>query len=362
MEFCSICVSSIEGKYYMDKMYALRKMRSAPGLEFAEVDVPKSGDNDILIKVKACSMCGTDIHIYNWDPPWSEGRMQPPKTLGHEVNGEVIEKGKNVENFEVGDSVSAESHIACDTCVMCKTGNSHICQNLKFFSIDCNGFFAPYAVMPAKNAWKNPKNMKPEIATLQESMGNSVYTVTESKVQGKNVAIFGSGPTGLFAIGIAKAMGATKVMLVYGSDVHARVGKKMGADILINRHMQDPVKAIKDETDGMGADVVLEMSGAAEALQQALHAVRLTGQVTILGLPTKPVSVDVSKDIVLKDATIRGIYGRKMWDTWLTTSRLLSSGRIDITPVITHRLKLEEYEKGLEAMKTGQSGKVVMFP
>lgn len=346
----------------METMKAVRKMNTGPGFTLEEIPVPKPGKGDLLIKVKATSMCGTDVHIYNWDPPWSEGRFTPPKTIGHEVAGEVVEVGAGVEGFSVGDQVSAESHIADYTCPMCTMKNYHICQNVKFFSIDTDGFWAEYALLPQQNAWKNPPEMPAEIATLQESMGNSVYTVEESQVAGKNVAIFGAGPTGLFATGIAKAMGALKVMVVTGSDTHAAIAKSMGADMIINRHEEDPVARIQVETQGVGADAVLEMSGAGQAFQQALKAVRPTGMVTILGLPTKPIQVDVSKDIVLKDATVRGIYGRKMWDTWKSMSQLLSSGKVDISPVITHRLKLEEFETGIEAMKEGTSGKVVFTP
>jgi len=344
----------------MARMRAVRKLRPGKGFELVEMEAPRPKEGELLIKVKAASVCGTDIHIYNWDSPWPD-KMALPKTMGHEVCGEIIEAGNGVKRFSEGDNVSAESHIACGSCHMCRTGNLHICQNIKFFSIDQDGFWADYAILPEQNAWKNPAKMRPEIATLQESMGNSVYTVMESNVPGKLVAIFGSGPTGLFATGISKAMGAAKVMMVYGSELHGKIGKKMGADVLINRHEQDPVQAIKDLTGGIGADVVLEMSGVGEALNQALKAVRLRGQVTILGLPTKPVIIDVSRDIVLKDLAIRGIYGRKMWDTWLATSRLLSRG-LDISPVITHKLALEDWKKGIEAMESGQSGKVVFLP
>ncbi|MBI4173204.1 MAG: alcohol dehydrogenase catalytic domain-containing protein [Candidatus Aenigmarchaeota archaeon] len=345
-----------------DSMYAVRKLRPAPGLEYAQTEVPKPGDGEILIKAKACSMCGTDIHIYNWDPPWSQGRFIPPKTLGHEVNGEVIEIGKEVQGFAVGDSISAESHIPDWTCSLCKQGSMHICEQLKFFSIDTNGFFAPYAVLPASNAWKNPRNMKPEIATLKESMGNSVYTVGEGKVAGKNVAILGLGPTGLFAVGIAKVLGAAKVICVGGTETHRAIAKQMGADVIVNRHEEDAAKRVLEETDGKGPDTVLEMSGAVAAIQQSVDIVRPTGIVCVLGLPTQPVTLDIAKKIVLKDVTFRGIYGRKMWDTWKVTSGLLDNGKLDITPIITHRLKLSEFEQGIAAMQADQCGKVVMFP
>ncbi len=345
-----------------DTMYAVRKIKPAPGLEYVKTEVPEPKEGELLLRVRACSMCGTDIHIYNWEPPWSQGRFVPPKTLGHEVNGEVIEIGKGVDNFSIGDSVSAESHIPDWTCSLCRQGQMHICEQLKFFGIDVNGFFAPYAVMPANNAWKNPKHLKPEIATLKESMGNSVYTVSEGKVEGKNVVVFGLGPTGLFATGISKSMGAKKVITIGGTELHRAIAKKMGADVIINRHEEDVTKRILDETNGKGPDTVLEMSGAVQAIQQSFDIVRPTGIVCILGLPTTQVSLDISKKIVLKDVTFRGIYGRKIWDTWKVTSDLLDNKKLDITPIITHKIKLEEFEKGIEAMKAGNCGKVVMFP
>ena len=182
------------------------------------------------------------------------------------------------------------------------------------------------------------------------------------KVAGKNVAVFGLGPTGLFATGIAKAMGAKKVMAIGGTKTHEKIAKQMKADVFINRHESDPVKTLKELTDGKGPDVVLEMSGSREALLQALQSVRPVGMVSVLGLPTKPIEIDVAKLIVLKDLMFRGIYGRRIWDTWKTTSGLLKSGKLDISPMITHRLKLEEFETGVQAMKSGESGKVVMFP
>lgn len=346
----------------MSSMQAVCKLKPGVGFELKEVSVPKPKQGELLVKVKATSLCGTDVHIYNWEPPWSEGRYVPPKIMGHEVCGEIIETGKGVNGFSVGDSVSAESHIYDGTCAQCMLGNQHICENLKFFSIDTDGFWAEFAIIPQQNAWKNPKTLKPEIATLQESMGNSVYTVEESNVKGKNVAVFGLGPTGQFAVGIAKALGAKKVFAVGGTKTHEKIAKQMKADEFINRHEKDVVKELKELTDGKGPDVALEMSGSKSALLQALQSVRPVGQVSVLGLPTKPIEIDVSKLIVLKDLVFRGIYGRKIWETWKTTSHLLNSGKLDISPIITHRLKLGEFEKGIQAMKSGESGKVVMFP
>src|SRR3989304_8787786 len=343
-------------------MKAVRKTQEGPGLELVDIPVPEPEDHEVLVKVKACSMCGTDVHIYNWEHPWSGGRIKPPRTIGHEVCGEVIEIGDDVTLVQKGDLVSAESHIFDGKCMQCRRGNMHICENLQFFGADVDGFFAEYAVIPETNIWKNPQDMPMEIATLQESIGNSVYTVFSNDVTAKIVAVFGGGPTALFAIGLLKSAGATSIISIAGSRQHLDIATKMGADIMINRHEKDPVKEILDLTGGKGTDVFLEMSGSGTALNQGLKTLRPTGHASILGLPTKDVGIDISRDFVMKDITVRGVYGRKVWDTWITTSRLISSGKFDPTPVITHRIRLEEFEKGFEAMKSGESGKVVMTP
>lgn len=346
----------------MEMMKAVRKIKEGPGLDLVEVPVPVPGAHEVLVRVQACSMCGTDVHIYNWEHPWSEGRIVPPRTIGHEVCGEVVKVGSEVTLVVEGDLVSAESHIFDGKCAQCRMGNMHICQNLKFFGVDVDGFFAEYAVIPETNVWKNPYDMPFEIATLQESIGNSVYTVFSSDVTAKTVAVFGCGPTGLFAIGLLRAAGATRIIAVAGSKLHLELAGKMGADIIINRHESDPVKEIKSLTDGQGVDLILEMSGSGTALNQGLKVLRPTGRACLLGLPTKDVCLDLSSDLIMKDVTLRGIYGRKIWDTWLTTSRLIKTGKFDPSPVITHRISLEDFEQGFEAMKTGKAGKVVMFP
>jgi threonine 3-dehydrogenase len=343
-------------------MKAVRKIKEGPGLELMDIPVPEPADHEVLVKVKACSMCGTDVHIYNWEHPWSEGRIIPPRTIGHEVCGEVIEIGKDVTLVREGDVVSAESHIFDGKCMQCRRGNMHICEDLKFFGVDVDGFFAEYAVIPETNVWKNPPDMPAEIATLQESIGNSVYTVFSNDVTAKTVAVFGGGPTALFAIGLLKAAGATCIISIAGSIRHLDIARRMGADVVINRHEKDPVQEIIAVTGGQGIDVFLEMSGSGNAINQGLKALRPTGRASILGLPTKEVSIDISKDFVMKDITVRGVYGRKIWDTWITTSRLLSTGKFDPSHVITHRIRLDEFEEGFKAMKSGEAGKVIMFP
>eukprot|EP00823_Brevimastigomonas_motovehiculus_P002761 TRINITY_DN1656_c0_g1_i1.p1 TRINITY_DN1656_c0_g1~~TRINITY_DN1656_c0_g1_i1.p1 ORF type:complete len:409 (-),score=101.39 TRINITY_DN1656_c0_g1_i1:127-1332(-) len=361
--------SAIESK--SNTMLAVRKTQSKAGFELVRVPIPRPKDNEVLLKVLACSLCGTDIHVYNWDAPFCNGRLTPPVTTGHEVCGEVVAVGKEVSTLSIGDLVSAESHIPCkaqpsrgekNLCYMCQTGNEHICEFVKFFSVDVDGFLAEYAVAPACMLWKNDKTMRHDLAALQESLGNSVYTVDESKVSGKDVAVFGLGPTGLNAIAVCKAMGAKKIIAVAGTDAHCELAKKMGATHVLNRHKVEPVVEIRKLTDGHGPHVCLEMSGHSEALAQCCDAVMTTGQITILGLYPTSVQLDWSKKIILKDLTVRGIYGRKIWSTWKLTSKLLAEG-MDISSVITHRFEgLKEFEKGVSAMKKGECGKCVFFP
>lgn len=345
-------------------MQAVAKTKPGPGLELIEAPIPQPKANEILVKVKACSLCGTNVHIYDWHPPWDVRFKDFPRIEGHELGGEIIEKGNDVQGFEIGDLVGADSHIACWHCHQCLIGKAHICANLKFFGIDVDGSFAEYMVLPAANAWKTPKSFPPEYAALQESIGNSVYTIhTQAEyIIGKNVTIFGTGPTGLFATGLAKLAGAAKIIVIAGTEEHKGIAKKMGADVIIDRHKEDVVKRIMDETNGHGSDVLLEMSGAQEAIEQGFKSLRQGGNAALLGLPSKPVTIDWSKLLVLKDARIRGIYGREMFKTWEITTGLLNSKKLDISPVITHRYKLSEFANAYETMKSGKCGKVVMFP
>jgi len=352
-------------------MWAVRKTKADVGFELTRVPIPVPGRGEVLIQVLAASLCGTDVHVYDWDPPFCEGRLTPSVTTGHEVCGKVIQVGSGVSELVIGDLISAESHIPCKSqkdrggklCLMCKTNNEHICEFVKFFSVDVDGFLAEYAVAPANILWKNPPTMSWGIASLQESLGNSVYTVEVSDVKGKSVAVFGLGPTGLNSIAVAKAMGASNVIAVGGTDAHRTLAERMGATHVVNRHN---VKSVPDEirrlNGGYGVDVCLEMSGNGNALNQCLDVVITTGIVSILGLYSTPLTIDVSKKIVLKDVTIRGVYGRRIWKTWELTSSLLTNG-MDISPVLTHSFEgLHEWETGIKLMKAGNCGKVVFYP
>ncbi len=343
------------------KMKALVKHHGGPGAELQTVDIPTYKDDEVLIQVKAATICGTDLHIYLWDE-WAASRIQPPMVFGHEFSGVVVEKGKNVTSVEVGDHVSAETHIVCNECPQCMTGKHHICRRTEILGVDRPGCFAEYVVMPAQNLWKNDPELRFEIASIQEPMGNAVHTVLSGSIAGKSCAVVGCGPIGLMAIAVAKATGASQIIAIDVNPYRLQMAKDLGATHSIHSGETDPVQQVIRLTGGNGAEVVLEMSGHPLAIQQAFRMISNGGRMSMLGLPTKPVDIDITNDIVFKGITIHGITGRLMFETWRQTAGLLHSGQVDLLPLITHRLPLEKFEEGFELMKSGQSGKVVLIP
>jgi threonine 3-dehydrogenase len=343
------------------KMKAIVKHHRGYGAQLQMVDIPQIKEDEVLIKVKATSICGTDVHIYTWDE-WSQSRVNPPYIFGHEFAGEVVEVGKNVTNVQVGDFVSAETHIVCGECPQCLTGNYHICKNTKIIGVDTNGCFAEYVALPAVNVWKNPKDMPFDVASVQEPMGNAVHTVLAGDVAGKTVAVIGCGPIGIMAVGVAKAAGASQVIAFDLNDYRLDLAKKMGATTTVNSKNEDPLAVVERLTDGNGVDVVCEMSGHPVAMNQGFKMVTNGGRVSILSLPVKPVEIDITNDIVFKGITVQGITGRRMFSTWQQVSSLLNSGQVDVKPMITHHFPLEEFEKGFELMIQGKCGKVVLQP
>lgn len=342
-------------------MKAVVKHKREPGAESRQVKIPKIGDREVLIQVKATSICGTDVHIYNWDE-WSKTRVNPPYTFGHEFAGKVVEAGEKVSKVSIGDYVSAETHIVCGKCPQCRTGKFHICENTKIIGVDIDGCFAEYVALPEDNLWKNPIEMPTDIASVQEPMGNAVHTVLNGEVTGKNVAIIGCGPIGLMAVGVAKAAGAAQVIALDVNSYRLGLAEQMGATSIIDSASLDPVKKAKELTDGHGVDVVCEMSGHPVAIDQGFKMITNGGRISILSLPTKPVSIDITNDIVFKGIDVQGITGRKVFETWQQVSNLLSSRQVDLTPIITHHLPLEDFEKGFQLMNEGKCGKVVLHP
>jgi threonine 3-dehydrogenase len=346
----------------MPKMKAVVKTKPAPGAEIVDIDVPTPGPDDVLVKVLATSICGTDLHIYEWND-WAQGRIKNiPQVMGHELCGEIVETGKNVKNLKKGDTITAETHIACGHCYLCQTGNGHICINGSIFGVDINGVFAEYAVVPAPNAWLLDKRINKDFASVMEPLGNAVHTVLAGEITGNTVLITGCGPIGLMSIMVSRICGATKIIATEINDFRIGLAKKIGADIVLNPRKDRVVARLLEETDGLGVDVVLEMSGNSTAMIDAFGALRPGGRYSILGIPDKPMEIDIGKHIVFKYANVQGINGRLMFSTWHKTTRFLSSGRLDLEPIITHRLRLDEYEKGMELMRQGDCGKILLYP
>src|SRR3989338_844608 len=341
----------------------MRAIAKKEGIGFEVVDAkkPEPKKGEVLVKVNAASVCGTDIHIYNNDAPWNT-RITPGRIIGHEFTGVVEAVGEGADRVKVGDTVANESHISCGKCSQCKAGRIHTCLNIKAVGIDINGSYAEYVSVPQHVLFKVSEKIPPHIATLHESCGNSVYTVSAGPVKGKAIAVFGLGPTGLFAIAVARHWAAEKIIAVGGTKIHLDLAKKVGADVLVDRHKGNVIEQIKEATAGEGVDVVLEMSGAQAAIEQGLKVLKPGGQMTLLGLPAQKVNVDWSKDIVLKDITIRGIYGREIPKTWDLMKELFADKKFNIEPIVTHKFKLEDFEKAVQIMKEGNCGKVVLLP
>jgi threonine 3-dehydrogenase len=345
------------------KMLAVMKKKREQGADLTEVDIPTIKPDEVLVKVKATSICGTDTHIYCWDE-WAEGRIKPPMIFGHECAGEVVEVGRNVSSVKVGDYVSAETHIPCGHCYQCTTGEQHLCQNVRILGVDINGCFAEYVAIPEICAWKNDPAIPPDIACLEEPLGNATYSVMESDVTAKMVAIIGDGPIGMFATAIAKAAGAARVFLVGKSPYRLELAKKINPDLLLNVDEVDVTSIIMDETKGIGVDVTIEMSGSEQGIKQGFDILRRAGTFTAFGIPKGRISFDLSENVIFKGAKIIGINGRKMFETWHQMSRFLNQGKIDIASVVTHRFPLAKFEEGIKLPISPERncGKVVFFP
>jgi len=345
----------------MERMKAVVKTQRAQGAELLEVPIPEIKSDEVLVKVKATSICGSDLHIYQWNE-WSQSRIKVPQIMGHELAGEVVEVGKEVTSVKIGDYVSAETHIPCGRCYPCRTGKPEVCLHLKILGVDRDGAFAEYVAIPEIDVWKNDPSIPPESASIQEPLGNAVDTVLAEDVAAKTVLCLGDGPVGLLAIGVAKASGASLIIATDLRDYRLELAQKMGAHIILNPRRDNVEEVVLDHTHGAGVDVVLEMSGSPEALAQGLRLVTPGGRVSLLGLFDRNVEVDLNNGVVLKAVRVYGITGRRMFSTWYKSSRLLSSGLLDVTPLITHKFPLTEFQKGMELMGRGECGKVVLFP
>jgi threonine 3-dehydrogenase len=330
------------------------------------VPVPAPGPGEVLVQVEAASICGTDVHIYEWDA-WAAGRLTNlPMTFGHEVAGTVVATGPEVHHVQPGAFVSAEGHVFCGFCRLCRTGRAHICENLRILGVDFDGGFADYVVIPERNAWEVDPRIPPEVASIHDPFGNAVHTVFidggGEELMGATVAVLGCGPIGLFAVGIARAAGARLVIAVEPNEFRRGLAKQMGADHIVDPGAEDPVAAVTSTTDGHGAEVVLEMSGVPSVIDQGTRMLARGGRMALLGLPTEPVALDLTDQVIFKEARLYGVTGRELFRTWEQTTTLLATGMVDVTPVITHRFPLARFEEAFRAVASGRSGKVILLP
>ena len=343
------------------EMKAALKAEAAPGATIALVDIPQIGPHDVLVEVKAASICGTDVHIYEWDA-WAQSRVQVPRIFGHEFAGEVVEVGSEVTSLVPGDFIAAETHITCGECYQCRTGQGHICRDVKIIGVDRDGAFASYIAIPASVAWKTGKEIDHNVASIQEPFGNAVHTVYSGEITNQTVAVIGCGPIGLWAVGLCHISGASQIFAIEPNNKRLDLARNLGATYTLNPREVDPVRAILEATEGLGVDVVLEMSGQPVAIRQGFQALRNGGRVSMLGIPSRMVELDLANDIIFKGATVMGISGRCLFDTWYRTSTLLGRGLVDVSPLITHHMPLEDFEQGMDLLLHGQAAKVILYP
>ena len=334
-------------------MLAVVKDKKAPGVSIKKVPIPKPQKDEVLVKVIYASICGTDIGIYDWIL-WAQNHIKPPRIIGHEIVGEVIEinSSKNTK-IKKGDLVSSETHIFCLNCYQCEIKNYHICENMELFGIGRNGGFAEFATIPIRTTWKNDPSVPLEAMSVQEPLGNAVNVVTKAEVKNKKVLVMGLGPTGLCAGMVAKAYGAKEVVGVNRREYRRKLAKRVGFDSV--------VEEINPKEYGT-FDAVLEMSGNRMGIQIALDSARIGGKIVAFGIPKEDITIDWGKYLINKELSISSVFGRMIWDTWKDTNKLLVSGKVDLRKIITHRFKLSEFEKAMEVMKSGECGKIVLTP
>ena len=341
-------------------MRALAKLRPGPGADLVERPVPTPGRGEVLLRVEAASICGTDHHLFTWDE-WAAENLEPPRILGHELAGTVAAVGAGVKRVREGDLVGVESHLFDWTCTQCRAGDMHLCRNLRVIGVHVDGGFAEQVVIPEANAIES-NGLDAAVVALQEPMGNAVHAAFVEPIEGRSVLVTGCGPIGLCAIGIARAAGAALVIATDTEDYRLDLARTMGADLAL--HAADPSveERIGEATGGDGVEVVLEMSGAAPALDQALRVATRGGRISLLGIFGQTPRVDLSELVIMKGLRMHGIFGRRIYDTWERTQALLRSGALDVSPIITHRLDLPEWERAFELVASRHAGKVVLVP
>jgi threonine 3-dehydrogenase len=338
-------------------MKALVKKERRPGIWLDEIAEPKIGPNDVLIKIAKTAICGTDMHIYKWDS-WAQKTIPVPMAVGHEYYGHIVEIGSEVAGFKGGDRVSGEGHITCGYCRNCRAGRRHLCRNSVGVGVNRQGAFAEYLAIPAGNAFKLSPAISDDVASILDPFGNATHTALAFNMVGEDVLITGAGPIGIMAVAIARFVGARHVVITDVNDYRLQLARKMGASRAVNIGRESLDQTMKALDMQEGFDVGLEMSGNAAALRELLRTMHHGGSVAILGIPPEDTAIDWNQ-VIFKGLTIKGIYGREMFETWYKMSSLLQSG-LSLAPIITHHFGIEDYIKGFETMGSGQSGKVIL--
>ncbi len=339
-------------------MKALIKDKPLRGATFTDRSIPQVGDDGLLVRVKHAAICGTDIHIYQWNE-YAASRIKLPLLFGHEYAAEVVEVGKNVTNFKKGDRVAAETHVPCEHCYQCTTGLQHVCKDMKILGVHMDGAFAEYSILPAVCAWKLDSAISYEIGATMEPFGIGVHALSKTKPAGKKVIVFGCGPIGIYAQMVAKLSGAEYVIGVDVIKERLDLSQKMGTDIILNAKEVNVVEEVDRITKGFGTDIVVELTGNRSVLNEASKTLRRGGEIVLVGLFPGSVEWDLVNNVIYKEANVYGVTGRIMWDTWWTVQSILLSGKIDVSPVITHYFDLKDYESAFKLAESAKVGKIV---
>ena len=338
-------------------MKTLAKTQNTPGIWMTESERPQCGHNDVLIKIKKTAICGTDMHIYHWDE-WAQGTIPVPMTVGHEFVGEIAEVGPEVSGFTIGDRVSGEGHITCGHCRNCRAGRRHLCRETIGVGVNRSGAFAEYLVIPASNAFKIPDGVSDDMASILDPFGNAVHTALSFDLVGEDVLITGAGPIGAMAAAICRHVGARNVVITDVNDYRLSLAKELGATRTVNVTKETLSEVMLDLGMTEGFDVGLEMSGNGQALNSMLEVLNHGGNIAMLGIPSKDTVIDWNQ-VIFKGLNIKGIYGREMFETWYKMVAMLQSG-LDISPIITHHFKINDFQAGFDAMASGKSGKIIL--
>ena len=341
-------------------MFSIVKRQPRPGLDDLEVPgAPPPGVGEVTVSVLKVGICGTDHHIYRWDP-WSAGRVPTPMTIGHEFVGRVTALGSGVIGLEVGQRVSVECHITCGHCLQCRTGEAHLCADVTIIGVDRPGCFAEEITVPAANLWPVPDDIPDSHAAVFDPLGNAMHTVTSVPVAGQDVLVVGAGTIGLFAAAIAVSQGAGRVIVLEPNPYRAKLAASLGVDLVLDPHQPDCDDRVRSATEERGPGAILEMSGDAEALRRSLKLARNGAQVALLGLPSRPVELDLSEDVIMKGLVLRGVTGRRMFETWYRVEAFLRRHPDLVDSIITHEMPAPRYAEGFQLMDKGTCGKVVL--